>query len=359
MNISILSNSKKNTGGVERFSLYLQNCLQNYGHVVTIFSIEDLSPAKQALIKASRYLGLEIVVLGFFLGEGVRKQKHDIVVTNGLLGWSLTNMKVINIQHGTFARGAIRGHKNKRGIKFFIKRYVWSFFEKLAAGRATRCVAVSEETRESVIELYGVSAVDVVPNGIDTNIFKPMDQRVARKKLGLPENKKVVFFASRLGVQKGSSLIIAVAKKVALTLTDVVVVGASFGQSFPNECAIISLEDISYETLVYAYSAADIFLLPSNHEGCSLALLEAMACGIPFLASPVGLVPELKKKGLFLDCIIEKQDPDAYLAGINMLLGKTESQRELLSKQLREYIVSTHTLELFGRGYQKLITEIA
>lgn len=73
--------------------------------------------------------------------------------------------------------------------------------------------------------------------------------------------------------------------------------------------------------------AADVFALPSLREGCGLALLEAMAVGLPAVASAVGGVPELLREGRGL--LVEPGRPDLLRDALSLVLGDPSLRREL------------------------------
>ena len=356
--VTILTTTHASTGGVERFVSYLEKELVLRGCVVTVIAKEDLRPWQQKLVALTKYVASDQIVLGYFLGCAAMRSKSDVVITNGLLGWNIHKRKVINVHHGTFIKGALRTRYDDVWIKYVIKRYWWSWFEKKAARGATVCAAVSEETRQSVMHYYQAKNVVTIPNAIDTDLFTPYSQEQARQSLGLPLDKKIVFFASRLGSQKAGQLVLAIAERIKKTHSDVLVVGAVFGQQFSPELGIWGLDNVSYDRLVMAYNAADVFLLPSRHEGSSLALIESMACGLPFLASPVGLVPELLENNLFTECIVIDQTVDAYMNHLNKLLALSVDNQMILAQQLRAYVVDHHNLYQFGNNYFELIKTI-
>lgn len=358
MKIVIISNSKKPSGGVERFSYYLMEGLLGRGYEVLLVGREDLGSFAQRVLSALRYTGLDQPLQAWLLGRVAVREGFDVCVTNGMLGWNIRNRKVLNVQHGTFVRGAIRTRRDDSFPKFFIKRYIWSWFEKKAAVRAAVCAAVSEETRESVVRYYHATNVIAVPNAIDTSKFVPGSRLESRRRLGLPESGSILLFASRLGSQKAESLIYGIAGMIKEGLPDVSVVGAAFGQKFRSDSGITGLDDFTYDKLIDAYRSADVFLLPSRHEGSSLALLEAMACGIPFLASPVGLVPELRLTGIFDQCIVDEQDPGSYVEKLKKLLLLSPEEKERLSESVRSYAVAEHSLEVFWNNYIKIIENI-
>jgi len=341
MNIAILTTSKHVIGGVERFSKYVQEVLEQDGHIVSVYGKEDLSLVQRVGVRLARFCGVQQPVFGYFLGRCVLVRDHHVVITNGLLGWSLKRGKIINVQHGTFARAAIRIDRKRNIIKFLIKRYIWGYFEGIAARRARVCIAVSSETKESVTTLYSVTRAVTIPNAVDTEFFKPIEKSIARKHIGLPLHRKIAVFVGRFEYEKGKDIL----EKIQQYLEGV------------NGEMIIA-EHYTQEDLVMIYNAADIFLLPSLHEGCSYALLEAMSIGLPFLASPVGLISDFHRDQLFKECIVNNQTPEAYIEAMKQLFSLSEEKNARLREDIRGYVLATHNLKKFKESYIKVIESL-
>jgi len=114
--------------------------------------------------------------------------------------------------------------------------------------------------------------VAVLPCGVDLDRFAPQDRRAARRRLGLdPEGRYLLFPAHPGRLEKRHDRAVAVARAAGAKL--------------------ITYEGAS-PTIVPAYvNAADAVLAPSEREGFGLAPLEALACDVPVLATPVGIAP--------------------------------------------------------------------
>ncbi len=287
MKIIILSPSVSLVGGVERFCAYLSSVYRKAGHEAIIISGRSES---SLISKFFVKVGLGVPFIGWQLGREARRQKFDVVVTNGLLGWNLKQKNIINIQHGTFAAAADRIDRSINWPKWLMKKYIWGYFEGLAARRANQVVAVSLETAANVKKYYHVADVAVINNAIDTEVFIKLDQRPLRQRLNLPIDKKLALFVGRFEYGKGSDII----KKCLPILAehDYSLVAATDRKIIGEN--VISLLDLVYVDMPALYSACDLFIFPSRHEGCSLALLEAMSCELPFLTAPVGSADEIR-----------------------------------------------------------------
>lgn len=355
MNILILAPTKKQLGGVERFSAYLQSVLAQDGQSVEILALEDLTKIQKNFVAYARYVGLQQPLLGYFLGRVARKHGYDLCVTNGMLGWNLRK-KTLNVQHGTFARAADRIDRHTNIVKFIVKKYVWGSFEGIAARRAARSVAVSLETKESVELYYHARNVCVIPNAVDTGHFSPKDKATSRTRLEIPHDTNVIVFNGRFEYAKGIEIFKGLIPKLE-ELNAYLVVADDSKDPILNHPRVLA-RYFTQDELADLYNSGDVFMLPSLHEGCSYALLEAMSTGLPFVASPVGLGAEFGASGIFPGCIVTEQTLPAYVAQIKHIFDLDSESRTVLTQQLRNYILATHSISAFGASYRALVREL-
>jgi glycosyltransferase involved in cell wall biosynthesis len=143
--------------------------------------------------------------------------------------------------------------------------------------------------------------IDVVPNGVDRQEFKPRDRGEARAHLGLPESGKMVLFVGHLTEPKGAGDLIrafALAGE-ALRDTRLVMVGDGEGSAACRVLAAGLGERVSFvgaephERIPLWLAACDALALPSWNEGMPNVVLEALACGRAVVASNVGGIPDV------------------------------------------------------------------
>lgn len=103
-------------------------------------------------------------------------------------------------------------------------------------------------------------------------------------------------------------------------------------------------------------AAADLFVLPSRHEGLGVAILEAMAMGLPVVATSVGGIPEAVVNGR-TGLLIPPENPSALASAIGDLLGQPDRARELGARG-RDRILEQFTMERMAAEYQSLYEEI-
>lgn len=215
---------------------------------------------------------------------------------------------------------------------------------RLSVRRAARVIAVSESTRQDLIQLYNCDPEQVVaiPNGVDPS-YSPMGEaadRAFREAQGLPA--EFLLFVGTLQPRKNLDRLLRAYAKVAGELDwPLVVIGARGWQYDPIFRTVRQLglgERVRFSGYVPAeelpdwYSAATIFILPSLYEGYGLPALEAMACGTPVIASSTSSLPEVVgDAGLLVDPL----DEDAITGEILRLAGDARLRQELSDLGLR------------------------
>jgi glycosyltransferase involved in cell wall biosynthesis len=170
---------------------------------------------------------------------------------------------------------------------------------------ASHIVAVSASCREFLITRESIPANDVtlVPNAIDLRRFSPSaamrDQ--ARVELGLPASARVVAGVGRLNPQKNFSLFLDIAAQLAPRFPDLHFLLAGDGpeeKMLREKAVALGIADrVTFSGYVadtrLVYLAADVLLMPSRYEGLPMTLLEAMAMGLPVVASQLDGIAEV------------------------------------------------------------------
>lgn len=207
--------------------------------------------------------------------------------------------------------------------------------------------------------------IKVIPYGIDTKKYRPINRKVARELLRLPQDKQLVLFGSMKATKdkrKGFQLLQPVLQKLSQSgwqdKLELVVFGASRSDGLPDfglpSHYVGELnDDLSLATL---YSAADVFVLPSVQDNLPNTIMEAIACGTPCVAFNIGGMPDM----------IEHQK-NGYLAqpfktgdlaqGIAWVLEKEERYQKL-SYRAREKAEQEFALQIQAGRYLSLFKEI-
>jgi glycosyltransferase involved in cell wall biosynthesis len=147
----------------------------------------------------------------------------------------------------------------------------------------------------------------VIPNGIDTTVFSPGDRQDARTKLGLPPSSLIIAFAATRAASNPFKDFVTLKRslpRIAAELASREVLLLAIGDDAPDlhldsDTRIRFVPFVNDPcALVDYYRAADIYLHPARAENFPLAILEAMSCGLPVVASNVGGVPEILSDGM-------------------------------------------------------------
>ena len=144
----------------------------------------------------------------------------------------------------------------------------------------------------------------VIPNGVDLNFFKPGNRRLARQSLGLPLDAFICLAISAEGAKPNSykdfptvaqAIKLVLGKNRSANFLFICLGGKAGEQTEPLIKHVGYIEDENH--LATFYQAANVLVHGAKVESFSLVTLEAMACGLPTIASDVGGIPELIKEG--------------------------------------------------------------
>ncbi|HHX31629.1 MAG TPA: glycosyltransferase [Bacteroidales bacterium] len=138
-----------------------------------------------------------------------------------------------------------------------------------------------------------------IPNPIDTELYKPMDKYVIRKKLKLPTDKKIILFAAAKASdpRKGTDYLINASKLIAELYQDelLFLIVGSQGEEIAERLhtPTICMGYVDSLKMPEVYNAADVYITPSLQENLPNTIMEAMSSGIPCVGFNIGGIPEM------------------------------------------------------------------
>ncbi|MGN0295393.1 MAG: glycosyltransferase family 4 protein [Lachnospiraceae bacterium] len=145
-------------------------------------------------------------------------------------------------------------------------------------------VAVSTSNKNKLIKngLADNKNVKVFVNGVNDNIFYPRDKKMSREKFGLNQNDFIVAFVGQFSDRKG---VLRLSEALETMEEPIHAIYAGKGKLKPSGDHVSYCGIVSPEEIPFFLSASDVFVLPTQNEGCCNAVLEAIACGIPVVSS--------------------------------------------------------------------------
>ena len=210
---------------------------------------------------------------------------------------------------------------------------------------------LAEQARRS--PLLARFPVHVIPYGVDTDLFAPLPRAEARERLGLPQDAPLVLVTG-LEPRKGSDLLGGILEAAAQRIArpvEVVVSGGTANAEPPPGVAHHDLGVLDEEAMRVAYSAADVYLLPTLHDNLPNTILEALACGTAVVATDVGGIPDMIVDGE--SGSIRPVDAAALGEAVGNVLADPE-RRDRFGAAGRERAVRLFGLERQAQSYLDL-----
>ena len=207
--------------------------------------------------------------------------------------------------------------------------------------------------------------VEVIPNGLDTQRYKPINRQIVRSLLNLPQDKQLVLFGAinatsdrRKGFHFLQPALQSLCKSGWYDKVELIVIGSSQPDNqtdlgFKTHYLGQLSDDIS---LAQIYAAADVFVAPSIQDNLPNTVMEAIACGTPCVAFKIGGMPDMieHQKNGYLAQPFEVED---LAQGFAWVLENSERHQKLCDRA-REKAQQEFTQELQAHRYVSLFTEI-
>ncbi len=225
------------------------------------------------------------------------------------------------------------------------------WFTNKALGLADEMTAVSQFTADLVKHELGVNKkIRVIYNGIDESSFTPS--------LGnIRANGEIkVLFSGNLSSRKGAQWLLPILNKLNTNVSILYTSGLRGAGALAEHPRLVNVGRVSYKDMPTLYQSADILLFPTVREGFGLAAAEAMACGLPVVATNCSSLPELIDNGSG-GFLCGFGDIDDFSDKINQL-ADNESLRKEMGEYNREKVERLFTLEKMVCGYKDLFQEV-
>ena len=319
-------------GGLESVVRMLAAGLHGRGHSVRVLTVEE-APLRDGhpFASALQDAGVEVVRLPLppraYLRERaaavelcrrirpdvvhVHGERPDVVIAGPGRGLGIPT---VSTAHGFSGEG--------------LRRILYDALHRAALRRHDAVIAVSPPLLQLLTGRVGVprERVHYLPNAYDASSAAALGRREARAALGLPPDERVVCWVGRLSPEKGGDVLVdAVAQLADVPFVVSVVGGGPERAALERRAAAHGVAHRfrwhgTVQGAARLYPAFDAFVLSSRSEGMPIALFEAMAAGVPVVASAVGGVPDVVTPAEAL--LVAPDQPAALAAAIRLTLDE-------------------------------------
>lgn len=286
----------------------------------------------------------------------LRRERPHILHTHGwatliegLVASRLAGVPVvIHGEHGTL---------ELRQVNRWVQRWAW--------GRATQVMAVSSRLAERMERHMGfpASRIRVIRNGVDTVRFSPALRDMARGELGIEPGTVVVGTAGRLVPVKDQATLLrawALLKQRGVPFVGVIAGKGALKEDLEALAASLGLDNVRFlgnrSDVERVMAALDVFILSSVSEGLSNTIQEAMASGLPVVATDVGGADELVVPGE-TGLLVPPSDPKAMADALESVM-RDEALRVRMGQASRARTEQVFALDGMVRDYTQMYRDL-
>jgi glycosyltransferase involved in cell wall biosynthesis len=287
------------------------------------------------------------------------RSEFDVIIANGFTLTTAHDVNVSHFVHGSWIRSPFhisRFHRGPYGWYQWLFTRMSTISEKKSYSAAKHVVAVSSKVRDELIQI-GIPArkVQTIINGVSLDEFYPGIEQ--REQLGLPLNVPLALFVGDIRTSR-KNLDTVLRALLQMPGEHLAVVGDLKNSPYPAIASGLGLTDrvhfLGYrKDVAKIMRACDVFVFPSRYEACSLALLEAMASGLPVLTSQAAGGSEIVTPA----CGVVLQDPEdaAGLAAAVVRFTNGDNSRACIASRT---VAEAHSWSQMAAEYVRLFESI-
>jgi glycosyltransferase involved in cell wall biosynthesis len=324
-------------GGLEKILTAIVLNLDKEKHNVSVWCLREGGFFANKLVKE----GIDVKVLHisssrnplsiYKLYKLLKSHKFDIIHTHAYSAGTIGRISA-------FLAGVPVIISHNHSVYDYYNRY-YHFVEWFLSHITDKIICVSDIVKKFANETQRINAGKLITihNGIDSE-YTVSEKRTSglRKELDIPADHSVISTIAHMEEHKGIKYLLESASLLLQSRNDIsfLLVGeGALKEELKILCADLKIE----KNVIFAgersdiseiLSLSDIFVLPSLREGLGLAILEAMACGKPVIATNVGGIPEIVKDGVS-GILVSPRDPEALHTAMKELLDDKEMQKKM------------------------------
>ncbi|MCZ6602194.1 MAG: glycosyltransferase family 4 protein [Planctomycetota bacterium] len=374
-------------GGVGEVVASLRDAYRRKGHEVTVYTTGTAADREEGIVRLGaspalfggaslllplRFRSLDLLHIhqasapGIYLARAALGNRRPLLITTF---------------HASSREEAwqVRGRILPDGIRVrpVLREYLYKYFtgplhalaDRIAVRLSDAITAVSRPGLRECERMGGDPPAGFrwIPNGVDSNRFRPGGGKAVRERLGL-NGAPILLFVGAFRMRKGLHDLLAALREIRRTRSDVrlLVVGSGRGYEKPLlefsrrlgvEDRIVLSGHVRNCDLPPYYDAADAVLIPSLFEGLPLVLLEAMATARPVVATRVGGIPGVVEDRV-TGHLVEPGDPIAMARRVEEIVGDPKRAARL-GEEARRRVKSLYSWERVADRYLAILEDLA
>lgn len=345
-------------GGIENYVYRLKNSLEKRGHEATVYTTDLSIQGTTEREKNTFYCKTNFVLyrnpFSFELIRRLKESREDIYHLHG--PWFFSSLfatkllkrqpKVMTV-HGARIEGW--------GPTVSVLDKLYRPFMRYILRNMQMVIALTNGERKYLLHRFKLphQRVVVIPNGIEIEKFAfdkgAIEEFIERNSLS--DDSFKVLYVGRFVPQKNPDKLISAVKRMRGQNVEAILIGEG-PESYIAKLKEVSdervhiLTKLRFEEIVAAYHVSDLFTLLSPSEGLPTVLLEAMACGLPILTTPVGGIPDVvtpQINGLFLGLPVKEED---VASKIDRFISMNAADMDRMRKANAEKIKTCYNWEI-------------
>ena len=210
--------------------------------------------------------------------------------------------------------------------------------------------------------------VHLIPNSVDTSRFMPVESSqkdLLRKKLNLPQNVTIAIYTGRLVSYKGLPLLLKVWAEIRHKHENILLILAGTGGLDIHNCEDELREYVkvngfenqvvftgAVQNVPQYLQASDLFVFPTENDAFPSSIVEAMACGLPVVSTPVGAIKTILTDGK-TGLLIQPGNAEQLYQALDTILSN-EEMASRLGKAACQSIQDLYSAEIVSKKYMRL-----
>lgn len=335
-------NGINDAGGVERVTYYMVQAWKDK-YDVRVIDFELMKKNMFYRFLLGKHYALDAILASIYTNNIIHNHKGEkiIVVTQG---YNAPFVKAdLHFSHGTM-----------RGFKVAIEgaSAKWHFnqkFEREAAKRAKKIIAVGNQVKKELQELYDTeeSKVSVLENCVDTDLFFPINKQSSSELTR-------ILFVGRLEYRKGLNKLVQLAKYIEDKNNFKLIIAANNDENTEMFKKFRNVEvkvGLNRQEMNELYNSGDIMFFPSLYEGFGLVTIEALSAGIPVVGNNIAAIGDLYNRGQKGIAILQ----DDIDKDIDKIVEMAKEFKDYKAKlELHESMVENYSINIYMDKLRKL-----